>query len=777
MANMYGTHEKEDDSLSESSHFLPSNIEAKQDAPNKANNLRKYSLFTAIVLSVSLILLVATHSAIYGPQSAFSEEPSTKKGNEHQSDILPKTFKFVEASQGCYLDACCAEGTLWDPVKVICTSRIQPLAEVMTIEHTSDNLRIAMDKWELHTAYTKLKGASSGQDYPWIGKSYRTAEPYKVGYFELGQDAIDIALDLYPNANVEWVIGDTTSNRIGLKDSWDVTFEGHGKMAVTVSIYEDNESTEALYTNTDSIFVKYIRREIRQMTQADRESWYMAMNELYTLSTDEGKEKYGEKYLSMDYFTQLHLNIAADRACDHLHDGFGFMMGHVQLTNMLEKVLQVIDPSMSMPYWEYIIDGENMKQHFDYNVYEWAHNDSFNEILNDNYFGMHDEFGDGTLQNSVFKDTMTVGIAGEDAYLKNSYGYLHAPWNLIDTPKVVRAFTDSCHVNWTDQYLRKKFPSCSDYDTVYGMKDTWLEFMLAIPYIAHGTLHRYLGTTHECADEIQSLIDDFRLGVNIADQLRLRMFVTMKHLYHDGLLITPDNCDPTTGFQIKSDGNVSTKECHYSCPTLEDDIAGIGENTLEEWMVSACGDDPSPDDPDSYFNLDVSGAHQLMNEAQQKTFLRKLCAGGVVYGDHGTASSSADISFWPVHPALERFFQFNLIENHKNGIDWDFEEEWPDTYVAWESRWFPECYGHHWTDKVLTLPHEDKTSTMPTNEEAFTMYNPVVGSSSMDYIYDSFDYSYCAGSGNMTDISCTGADCCSLGTTYDVMIGKCVLEF
>ncbi|CAM9656756.1 unnamed protein product, partial [Laminaria digitata] len=42
--------------------------------------------------------------------------------------------------------------------------------------------------------------------------------------------------------------------------------------------------------------LKYVRREIRQLTDSDREDFFDAMETLYRLPTAEGNKKYGDDY-------------------------------------------------------------------------------------------------------------------------------------------------------------------------------------------------------------------------------------------------------------------------------------------------------------------------------------------------------------------------------------------------------------------------------------------------------------------------------------------------
>eukprot|EP01037_Dinobryon_pediforme_P045588 gene45588-58211_t len=43
--------------------------------------------------------------------------------------------------------------------------------------------------------------------------------------------------------------------------------------------------------------------------------------------------------------------------CDHWHDGAGFLTHHIAFSLLVEKSLQAMDPSLSLPYWDYVQDS------------------------------------------------------------------------------------------------------------------------------------------------------------------------------------------------------------------------------------------------------------------------------------------------------------------------------------------------------------------------------------------------------------------------------------
>ena len=70
---------------------------------------------------------------------------------------------------------------------------------------------------------------------------------------------------------------------------------------------------------------------------------------MYNLETEEGKKKYGKKYVGIEYLVRKHLYGAASAECDHWHDNAGLMTHHMAFTLELEQSLQSVDASVSAP--------------------------------------------------------------------------------------------------------------------------------------------------------------------------------------------------------------------------------------------------------------------------------------------------------------------------------------------------------------------------------------------------------------------------------------------
>ena len=67
---------------------------------------------------------------------------------------------------------------------------------------------------------------------------------------------------------------------------------------------------------------------------------------------------YGGSYTGIETFTALHINASNDRMCDSYHEGSGFLFHHLALTNAFEASLRSVDPSVTLPYWDFTIEGK-----------------------------------------------------------------------------------------------------------------------------------------------------------------------------------------------------------------------------------------------------------------------------------------------------------------------------------------------------------------------------------------------------------------------------------
>lgn len=69
----------------------------------------------------------------------------------------------------------------------------------------------------------------------------------------------------------------------------------------------DNVDEAEIAKQNFTVMVKYVRREIRSLTDRDREIFFNAVSVLQRVPSAVGQQVYGKKYFSKDYFNRLHL--------------------------------------------------------------------------------------------------------------------------------------------------------------------------------------------------------------------------------------------------------------------------------------------------------------------------------------------------------------------------------------------------------------------------------------------------------------------------------------
>ena len=100
----------------------------------------------------------------------------------------------------------------------------------------------------------------------------------------------------------------------------EVTFTTLGMHTLTLS----SKATGAML-ETKTVKATYVRREIRTLTDAARETFLSALETTYNVDQKAGERLYGRKYRSMASLVELHLKGAASKECDHWHDDAGIL--------------------------------------------------------------------------------------------------------------------------------------------------------------------------------------------------------------------------------------------------------------------------------------------------------------------------------------------------------------------------------------------------------------------------------------------------------------------
>lgn len=474
----------------------------------------------------------------------------------------------------------------------------------------------------------------------------------------------------------------------------------------------------ASYTLSFTLAVKYVRREVRALTDDDREAIMNAIYMMYTVDEVPGKALYGEKFNTAEYYVYKHLNGAGTTDCDHWHDGAGIVTHHMAFTLEVEQTLQTIDPSLAMPYWEYGMDP--------YMYTNWWESPLFDA----DWFGeanpANDEhiISDGGMWQGIsmpdgddYAD-WSIAETGSLNPFVNGYSMMRSPWNNNPSPLIGR------HNQTYGMSQYDTMPLCSTLQSCF--KSTSLAYINdCLNGATHGPVHILIGG----AWGEGSLFDDEDIEFcQMPDKL-----LFFKVLWRMGYTRCPETCS-------------LGEPCRCSVPQEYIDTYGAETLLTNTNVIYALASDLTDADDDLYLKV-----------------LRAVEDPGIA-GEMFSSAAAFDPTFWPLHGAAERLVDLKRIYVAQGDIT-NFDETW--AYVTYNKAsgaaylngvcdWskvagsgdltLPTCTidvtcdGHNEND-VLEFAGFLNQDDDYTNAEFYDFMHP--WSDDLPYTYDTFDYDYC----------------------------------
>ena len=194
-------------------------------------------------------------------------------------------------------------------------------------------------------AVTGPYGANTAAQYPFLasGRYDALVEPH-------ASTELRVAGAPRSAASAVWTFGDGRAAPSGF--AVNATFPALGEYRVSATAYD--AGGRAVAAATALLVCRYARREIRQLTDGDRTRFLDAMQVLW--SCRNCSDAYGPAYVDIYALTRQHAALAGDKACDHMHDGLGFLTMHLGLSLAFEQSIQAVDAAVALPYWDYTVD-------------------------------------------------------------------------------------------------------------------------------------------------------------------------------------------------------------------------------------------------------------------------------------------------------------------------------------------------------------------------------------------------------------------------------------
>jgi len=610
--------------------------------------------------------------------------------------------------------------------------------KMTTYDSTNISLSVSNDDY----------GSFTNTEYSWLAGNY-LAEPYKPTTIILNG----------VSGSASWIsIFDDDDTTVYTGTNIQKTFTVPGIYSMVVS--NDNFITN----HTSTFIVKYVKRELRSLTDGDRRRFLKAASKIWKYSTVEGRAKYGDQFTGIDTLVEEHALASNDIRCDQFHEGSGFFTHHFAITQTFEAALRAVDPSVVLPYWDFTIEGQEIADAGESPSY-------FLEItpfLSDEWFGSVDE--NDHIADSKFAFAKMPKVSDDSIVSPNSYGYVRSYWNNNNDPYVTRHLFDVCGV----EPKNKRIPDCqTHYDL---MKTSTLgDFQTLSPSDGHGTMHVHLGgmgggcisSYQNFSDTWSSLldatmtpeeiishgfsIDEWSWGTSAPRRaiFETKVMGEYFHIYRslwrshmcaaDGtpnLLVCPDSCDDS----------IDPTECKCQVESLVN-----GTTTWE-----------------NIYDCVLSEHNQALFEKLFPTsFIEDMVLLAAtmpsIEGEMLESASPADILFWVIHPTIER-----VLAAKRLGAS--FAQQSVETWSETEDQWYSYSYyslaeneNSYWTEAYTCSGHDSDDPVLPSTlpllngfaEKADSDGNGIVSNweyynvidpnnaDGLDYVFDMFTWSHC----------------------------------
>ena len=548
-----------------------------------------------------------------------------------------------------------------------------------------------------YNEYTKVMPLSGS--YPWEN----IVEPYRTTTFEVSS----------PLSSSEY-------KYVWYVDGWhkdegstvEIAFGAPTGVTQTVSVSLVRLSDgKTLSTTSTNVMCKYVRREIRNLLDQDREAFFQAVAIMQRVPTQAGKKIYGKNYRSRDFFNRIHLYYGGSKSCDHWHQGPGFVTSHVTFSLMFEQSLQQINPSITLPYWDFTLESTF------YTPSTFRGSGVFSA----------DWFGDAECNNTEhtptegrFSYVPVMQNAQNFSSIVNPYSLLRSPWNADPTPYMTRS---SLIYNMNNNL---KPSGCKEYHHALQFSD-WKSLAQQLNSNAHGHIHELMGGSWTKDKLIRE--PGTTAGLKEAYEFAHATEAYSKILWRYDFLTCPTECP----------SDAAEEDCQCYCS--EENF----KNMTSSHVLSSTGIIKSL----VFFDKDGLPIESWQNRTTKQPYdalpgyseeettalydeiMDVLCTPGYM-GDMFQATSTNDITFWILHPTLERLWHLIRTNEYQGLVD--FDHTWPDSDVT--------CTGHYSWDHTPFKNIFDSNNTVYTNLELYELLNPT--RDEFPYVYDNFRYPHCS---------------------------------
>ena len=407
----------------------------------------------------------------------------------------------------------------------------------------------------------------------------------------------------------------------------------------------------------------------------------------------------------------------------------GLLTQHSAMTMEFELSLQSIDASLSVPYWDYTMDSARVEADGKNRISDIFKN---SELFTSEWFGATDSKEHTVTEGRfAYQAVSLVAETNKATTTHGPRGFLRAPWNL-NPSKFVTRYHSLCgedprmDTDNTEQ-MGLEWPTCSSHFQLSAGAATnetvsWYHWVMSAGYLPHGPVHAWIGGVGGlCTTAFDELEAKGIIDAKQKKLLKHGSFGLLKNLWRDWLIEMPESCSP----------DASVAECTWTC---KEDISSDHWAMVFLDMLNMSKSDQGPMDFKEI-------AHEV------------ICDTTYWPGDHFEGASPIEASFWPIHPTLDRLFQYKDMTDPLKDLAWhNITGVMCQTSVNKTSAevYKSDCLGHnaedltYWKSVNKDAATGAYSASYLTNIEVRDKSMPVTGDYALPYIYDHFEWDHCA---------------------------------
>eukprot|EP00903_Cladosiphon_okamuranus_P010576 g10001.t1 len=396
---------------------------------------------------------------------------------------------------------------------------------------------------------------------------------------------------------------------------------------------------------------KHVRRELRDLTQSDSTAFFRALGELYSVSTEEGKAKYGKKFANSKIMAAYHHS-----ATFCYHNGLHFNNAHASFDLWAERSLQMIDSRVTLPLWDFTKDTAELGA-------GWPNSAIFGVDMFGSAVGSPEndfEINEGWFTNvtSLYDPDHTF-ITGSPNLKPghNPYGFIDAGNNYQPSSGVART------ASYCGLLSETEMTSCDVLIGCFEDNDNIYDWTTCMENEVHAAMHGQLGGGFNCAVDMEVFHEEH------PEYTRGLLSYTLEYIVTNtwptnSLVGAYNDCDMSCDVG-------QTEPCGCTCTVdpfdwSDDEVYEFMEKSMKVMASKLYGDKwvyTQNKDPDQYeYGFMQDG--QKLTQDQTVFLLRQLfiiaCEPGTL-GGMAVGPSPLDPLFMVVHPIFEKALHVLLL--------------------------------------------------------------------------------------------------------------------